>query len=369
MILDNILIISILLVFLGALLGGYLQRRKKDRVLKDLHNFHITVRRKGTDSVWGKAIIYANAVELVFTRPYTNDHDNTIVSYIMFSDKLTQLLALYRYHDELTPENQRKRLVEVDRVINRSWSAIVLRQSINFINTFRDAINESMGLLMSRMKGASGSASILGSQDARLKKIGTQAVGMVGNSWDPVFERYIGRKVVVELRPEDGEIEEYSGLLKEYSQNWLSLFDCRKHEQTILPLDDVERLTMQRLLDFSIIYRVATTKSKKIVLDLEVTNKSDQDIAFSSIHAKDYKRSLRKKLAPGETKKWTIRNLPKHLAQAIGTEKLPLVCDMAAAETQLPALSLTFSLVRQVDVILPRSFATLRHAGEYLEKK
>ena len=366
MILDNILIISILLVFLGALLGGYLKRRKKDRVLKDMHNFHITVRRKGTDSVWGKAIIYANAVELIFTRPYTNIHDNTIVSYIMFSDKLEQLLALYRYHDELTSENQRKRLIEVDQVINRRWSAIVYRQTINFINTFRDAINESMGLLMSRMKGAS---SILGSQDARLQKIGAQAVGMVGNSWDPVFERYIGRRVVVELRPEEGEIEEYAGLLKEYSQNWLSLFDCRKYEKTILPLDDVERLTMQRLLDFSLTYRVATTKHKKIVLDLEVTNKSDQEIAFSSIHAEDYKRSLRKKLTPGDTKKWTIKNLPNHLTQVLGTEKLPLVCNMTAAETQLPALNLTFSLIRQVDVVLPRNMATLRHAGEYLEKK
>ncbi len=367
MILDNILIISILLVFLGALLGGYLQRRKKDRVLKDMHNFHITARRKGSDPVWGRAIIYANAVELVFTRPYTNIHGNKIVSYIMFSDNLSQLLALYRYHDELTPDNQEKRLVEVDKVINRGWGSIALRQSINFINTFRDAINESMGLLMSRMKGASGSSSIIGSQDARLKKIGTQAVGMVGNSWDPVLERYIGRRVVVELSPEDGEREEYAGLLKEYSQSWLSLFDCRKAEDTILPLDDIERLTMQRQLDFLLIYRKAKS-SGKVVLELEVTNKSDQDIVFTSMHAEDYKKTLKKKLAPGKSIKWIIKNLPASVTQVLGVAKLPLNSDMVASEIQLPALTIVFSLIRQVDVLLPRTTATLRHAGEYIDK-
>ena len=49
-------------------------------------------------------------------------------------------------------------------------------------------------------------------------------MGSVGNSFEPLLERYIGNKVVLEMIKGDKVIE-YSGVLKEYTADFIEIMD------------------------------------------------------------------------------------------------------------------------------------------------
>ncbi|MEA3435283.1 MAG: hypothetical protein U9R43_02385 [Thermodesulfobacteriota bacterium] len=103
---DTILLLSIFLVFITAFVGSFIQRRKRDRVLADLEGFHA---------------------------------------------------------------NQERRQREVARTANPGLFLRWARNLKNFLNTFRDAINESLGMFLTRMKGTSTSI-LFRTQDERLQK-------------------------------------------------------------------------------------------------------------------------------------------------------------------------------------------------------
>ena len=69
---SNFLVLSIGLIFVFALAGSYLRHRHLDRVLQDLIGFHVTVRMQ-SKQIWGNFKLYSNAVELKFSRVYTNN--------------------------------------------------------------------------------------------------------------------------------------------------------------------------------------------------------------------------------------------------------------------------------------------------------
>jgi hypothetical protein len=51
-----------------------------------------------------------------------------------------------------------------------------------------------------------------------------QIVGTVGTSYEPLLEKYIGRKVVLEIKKDDKVIE-YCGVLKDYTSEFISVLD------------------------------------------------------------------------------------------------------------------------------------------------
>jgi len=60
--------------------------------------------------------------------------------------------------------------------------------------------------------------------DKRSGEISSTLLGTVPNAYEPMLEKYLSRKVVVEM-VENGEIIEHIGLLQEYSENYLLLRD------------------------------------------------------------------------------------------------------------------------------------------------
>ncbi len=372
---DTILLLSIFLVFITALVGGYLQRRRRDKVLADLQDFHAVTRMRDNSKIWGRIEVYANGLELLYAKPFQNHRGNLTTSYIMFRNSIEQVLAIYRFHTELSPENQQRRWKEIEQTRNPGAFRIALRHTGNFLNTFRDAINESMGMLLTRMKGTS-SMSMLQSQDERLKKFGTEALGAVGNAYDPIMERHIGKQVVVELQTGADDKEEYTGLLREYSQAWLSVFDCRINEETRLPLGDELRLSLQRDLDFWIKLERSEDAPSGLSLSLRLESFSEQVIRCKKIVGEGYCYTLNTEIRKGETREWVLNDIPETLLAVVNRDSLPVEGMLIAPERRagekmvtqdieqhLPDLFLVMESERQVDVFLPRTSAVLRHAS------
>ena len=224
MILDNLLILSILLVFLTAIIGTFARRRRKDRVLRDIDDFDITLKRKGKAAVWGRAKVFSNGIEFLFKQPYKNRRNNSATSFLLYKQEYQEVEGLFRFHDDLTEDKQKVRRRSVNAVISKRWYLVFGRLISNFLNTFRDAINESMGLLLTRVRGQS-----LASSDAHMKQLSTTATSLLGQAYDPILEHHIGDAVILEQTLQDRKVE-YVGTLHEYSDSWISLYDCRLEE-------------------------------------------------------------------------------------------------------------------------------------------
>jgi hypothetical protein len=379
---DTILLLSIFLVFITALLGAFIQRRKRDRVLADLQGFHTTAKLVDGTLVWGRAEIFPNGLELIYSRPYINKRGHTITSYILFKDAIDSIQTLYRFHTELTATNQAYRIEEVKRVTHPGPLRRSGRHLRNFFNTFRDAINESMGMFLSRMKSANASM-LFKTQDAQLKKISTSALGAVGSAYDAILERYIGRRVVVELQPDTGEKEEFCGVLKEYSPAWISILDCRIAEQRKLPLADAARLELQRDMDFWVGLEQSDEAGSSISMTVRVENHTSEPIRLKRVEAEGYEFPLEINLASGKSHEWIMKDLPAASVAEIDMARLPVNIALMGPEgrgaTQgesdsaqsielpvLPDLDLVFESVREVDVYIPRSLGTLRHGNEFI---
>ncbi len=378
---DTILLLSIFLVFITALVGSFLQRRKRDKVLADLQGFHAVVRMLNDERIWGQMEVYPNGLELVYAQAFQNHRGNLATSYILFRDSIEQVQSLYRFHSELTPENQQRRQKEIQRTHSPGLIRILMRRVQNFLNTFRDAINESMGMLLTRMKGTS-SMSLFRTQDDRLKKIGSEALGAVGNAYDPILERYIGKPVVIELSTESGEKEEYAGLLREYSQSWLSVFGCRVREETRLPLGDPLRLSIQRDLDFWIRIDRSEKQPGHFKMELRIECFSDPVIFCKRIEGGDFQFPVESHLCQGESFECVLEDIPEALVpqhqeiawpvefSLIAPERLASMGEDSAAlpvsNTGLPDLKLVIESEREVDIFVPRSLAVVRHGGAVL---
>ncbi len=380
---DKVLFFSILLVFAGALVGSVMQHRRLDRVLKDLRGFHVTMRMQGK-RIWGRLNLYANAIELVFSRPYTNRRGNLLTSFIVFSEQMNDIDVIFRFHDELTPKNQQRRLKEIEQIKHPGIFRRLKRHVRNFMVAFREAIDESIGLLLSRVQKKA-SVSLLKGQEDYLKKLKSNTLGIVSTAaYDPVLEHYISRRVVYETGKENGERIEYAGVLKEYSTNWVSILDCYLNTENHLPLSDASRLMMQRKMDFQLHLARQKDDDDQLILTLQITNRDDQDIAIWRIEGSEgYVHEVDELLTPGDTTNIILKDLPAACTANVDREQLPVDLALVAPERQeaeeggivhedirypaLPDLHLVFDTIRGVDVYIPRSKGLLRHGSEFLE--
>jgi len=347
---DNILLLSILLVFLAALVGSVLQHRRVDRVLKNLQGFQVTLQLT-EKRIWGRFKLYANALELLFGSPYTNRRGNKLSSYIVFNEQIEDIEAIFRFHDELTSEHQTRRLAEIEKAKNPGLMSRVKRSLRNFLVAFREAIDESIGLLLSRVQKKAGS-SLLKGQEGYLKKLGSNTVGIVSTSaFDPVLENYINKQVVLEAGKIDGKRVEYVGVLNEYSSGWISLLDCHISAEIKLPLDDSEQTKTQQIVDFIITTSEKSDDANKALMQIKIKNRGAEDLTIVRIEdAENWLLEIEELLKPEESTSIQLKDFPP---ESISHSK----------PENLSNLTLVLETVRDVDIYIPRSRALLRHAS------
>jgi len=372
---DTIFLLTLGLIFLGALFSNVLKWRNKDRVLKDLQKFHSTFEMQDGKRIWGKTRIYSNGMELLFSREAKNSAGDLIASYIFYNEDIDQIRAIYRNHSELSVENQKRRKIEVDSISQPSFIALTHRKMRIIFNMFNDAIGEAFSVFLSRMKGGAMGGSVLNSQSNYLKKLGTTALSAVGNTYDPILERYINHRVVVSLS-DDVRKDEFCGFLKEYSSAWMSILDCRITHSHTIALDDIERLSLQRDMDFSYyLYE----DDQQIVLDIVIAYFGHEPLNLLCVKGEDgYKHNINQTLKHDQSISLTLNKLPQASFKNVKRTLLPIEFEMIAEERQqqdvsdenkiyqsiLPALELEVTSKRTADVYVPRSLAVLRHAAE-----
>lgn len=368
---DQVFLLTLLFIFLTALIGAFIKRRSRDLCLKDFTGFHVTVAMKNAARIWGRLLAFPNGIELLYATPHRDRKGHEETSSLFFADRMAYIQAVYRFRDELTETQRERRRLEIRRTYHPNFIRRSHRRFRNFVNTFRDAFNQSIGVAVSQMKRTGAVSAVLQTQDARLTQMGQTILGGVPSAYEPMLERYIGRRVVAEeLR--DGAWLEHPGILKEYTAAWVEILDCRIAQEHSFDLSEPGQLQVNRNLDF-VVSRQPGDGVRGVRIRIE--NRGRHAVRVIRLEGQDYTHSFEVGIQPGSASEVVVDDLPEALFEsADGAEGADGEVQLRAGDDagvvvapQLPKVRLVIEALREGDLCLPRAHSVVRHGGEILE--
>jgi len=324
---DNALSITILFMFISAIVGTVLRNLAIDKCLRHFDDFHVTLELTNKDLLWGTLEMYNTGLELVYRDPRLDSGGHFESSFILYNSEYDNIQSICRYHGDLTPKRRRIREKDIRKTYQPSIFSRTVRWLRNLMNTFSDAFSKTLNLIIGQMKKVSPGSVIL-KQEAQISKIGTEIIGYAGNAYDPILERYIGRKVVVEINYSDRK-EEYLGILKEYTPTFMELLNVHYTYAIDIPIKGKETGNVE-------ISGVHVVQQDGEYL---IENRSVTPVLVKTIIQGKKKSQVQIEIEPGD--------------------KAVVFQDDYGIED----VSVTATTTRIVDIIVPRSKALIRHAG------
>ena len=219
--------LPMILLFTAATVTAIAARRKRDRCLKYFNREPVMVLMQSGKWLWGRFIAYPKAMELVFEQPSRDETGQIKASYVLYTPEVDGIKKIIQPPPDAGTKAHERWQNEIKRIANPSLLRRFRRWLWNIFNTLRDAISQSLGMVIGSMKKATPMGSVSGA-DKRAGEIGNTLLGTVPNSYEPVLEKYLSKQVIVEML-EDDRIVEFAGLLQEYSGKYLLLRNVAYH--------------------------------------------------------------------------------------------------------------------------------------------
>jgi hypothetical protein len=320
---DVTLLATIALIFLVTMVGAYLRSRQVDRCLKSFDGFHVTLERADGSVIWGVLELAPTGLELRY-RGAVQDASHLESSYVFYAAEYADMQALYRYVDQLTPQEQKWRAADIKHSFHPGPGRRLARTLRHFIATANESLTEAVGLLAGRLKRPAGRY-IDDAGAAQLTTLGRSVIGSVGHLHDPLLERYIGQKVVVEIAEGD-EVHEHVGLFKDYSSDFIELLDVQVPRKQRINLNGEPSPTEL----------VQVRREPGLI---KVTNRGNGALLLHSLRIRGGEELLNVVVDGGET--------------------VELFVDERFQEAEL-----LIQVARELDVIIPRTRCLVRHRAE-----
>ena len=326
--LNNPVAVSIGVIVLSSLVGFYINSRVRDRCLRDLDGYLVTVEDQAGKVIWGKLEVFSAGMELLYSTENKDVKGHVENSYILYNAELANLQAIYRIHDDQSERRQYKRAQDIKRTYQPSIFRRALRGLRNFFNTFKDAIVQSLNTLLGQRAAQSPQNAVL-SKHKELTSSGAQLLsGAVGNAYEPILERHIGQYTVLEmLRGE--KVEEEYGILKEYSDKYIEILNVRVEVPLYIYVKDPKGSPEKQI------------KVEESAQGLRVSNPLDRTLLVRGVQY-------------GENKREVEISVPAHES-----------VEVALREDELgQEVKLIYAVRCLSDLVVPRSLAVVRHAGQ-----
>jgi len=226
--------ITILFIILAAGIGAFVRKRSRDKCLRDFEQNMVTLEQKSDKTIWGILRVENTGLEFVYPEKHKDEEGHDETSYILYKYEYPDIAVVIRFHDELSEQNKIAREKELKRTYHPgSWRRLK-RRILNVFRTVRDSVVEIVNLLMSQAKKATPAGKVLTSQDKYVSQMKQELMASAGTSFEPLLERYIGHKVVLEMIKGDKNFE-YCGVLKEYTAEFIEIMDVNYAAKLGLP--------------------------------------------------------------------------------------------------------------------------------------
>jgi len=241
--LDDLFWATIALIFLATLAGALIRRVRRDECLRLFHDSHVTVLLPSRPVLWGDMFVHSQGAHVVFDSPAGGSGLLAKSGALIYAEELAQVVAVCRTRFGLT----REELAERERQLRRRVDPPVWRRAVraagNLVNLVRDAIVNTLGLLVGRITGKSPVAAAVKAESGRISKLGGALVDVVANAYEPLLERLIGKPVVLELRMPDGApvpAMEFGGYLAEYNDRYVAILNPEQELGEVFELETLE---------------------------------------------------------------------------------------------------------------------------------
>ncbi len=355
--------ITLLVIFITAIVTAVVTKWAKDKCLKFFHGYHVTLERTRGHTIWGQFKAFSSGVEIMYDHAFADARGRKKTSYLIYAGEIdTQMLSLLRYHDELTAEQQANRKRQVHRTFNPGPMKRLWRGLRNFINTLRDAFNAAIGAAVGQFQRMNPGSAVLATQAGSVTNLGQTLLGrFIGNAYEPLLEQYIGQPVILDVAdpidPNNATVE-YTGYLADYTQQFIALFNVEHKTETELAfaLPDVEHGDALPILP-----PAPAPGGAPIVLPPPLSEADGLQVRVDK---------LRLKIMNTRHQPVIVRRLERD-----GFEPVQFGMVIPSMGTlDLPARDarsgrLIVEVVSCVDILAPRKFATVRHAGELVERR
>ena len=218
--------ITIIFIVLASFVGALLKRRSKDRCLNDFSRYLITLEKTGNKAIWGKLRVENTGLELVYQDIYKDSDGHDEASYILYKQEYSNIQALVRFHDQLSNCDRVRRDKDLEKTYHPGFFRRFGRKVKSVFKMVRDSVMEVVNVLISQAKKTTPAGAMLTSQDKYVSQMKQELISSVGTAYEPLLERHIGRKVVLELVKGD-KVFELSGVLKDYTSGFIELMDIK----------------------------------------------------------------------------------------------------------------------------------------------
>jgi hypothetical protein len=359
----TIFYVTLLFIFLTAIITTVATKWSRDKCLKFFNKYHVSAERFRGQTFWGRLKVFSSGIEVVYDHPFVDSHGHKKTSYLMYQQEMeTQLLSIFRYHGELTQEQQKARRTQIHRTFNPGPIRRFMRGVRNFVNTLRDAFNAAIGAAVGQFQRMNPASAVLTTQAGNVTQIGQTLLGkFAGNAYEPLLEQYIGQPVILDvadpINPNNASVQ-YAGYLADYTQAYIALFNvehaCRETIEVSLP--DVQRGDPLPPLP-------GPPPPGAPAPVLPPPMKVEHDVAVRL-------DGLRLKLQNLRNEPMVVRRLVRE-----GFEPVEFGMVIPANGTfDLPARDarggkIVIDVVKCLDVVAPRKFASVRHAGELVDRR
>jgi len=216
--------ITIIFIVLATVVAAFVRGRSRDKCLKDFSNNMVTLEETGGKRSWGKLRVENTGLEFVYPETHKDEDGHDKTSYVLYKFEYPNIQALVRYYDQLSEVGRNEREKELKRTYHPALLRRLKRKVQNVFKTVRDSVMEIVNMLISQAKKATPAGAVLSSQDKYVSQMKQELMGSVGTSFEPLLERYIGHKVVLELIKGD-KVFEYCGVLKDYTAEFVEIMD------------------------------------------------------------------------------------------------------------------------------------------------
>ena len=360
---STIFYITLLFIFLTAIVTAVVTKWARDKCLTFFHGYHVTLERTRGQTTWGVLKVFSSGMEVVYDHSYVDHRGRKKTSYMIYQQEMDQqVLTLFRYHDELEPDRQEARRGQVHGTFNPGPVRRFGRSVRNFINTLRDAFNAAIGAVVGQYQRMNPGSALIGTQGGQVTQIGQTLLGRFAtNAYEPLLEQYIGRSVILDvadpLNPNNATVQ-YAGYLADYTQHYIAVFNVEHKTAEEIGIEMPDQDGGDPLPPLPgppppgappppLPPALKTEHNLEVRLDgprVRVMNRRHEPVVF---------RRLRR---PGFE--------PLEFGMVIPSNG---TLDLPARDARGGVLEM--EIIRCLDVVAPRKFAIVRHAGELHERR
>ena len=197
----------------------------------------------------GRLVVENTGLEFIYPSVRINSNDHKEASCLLYKFEYAHIHVLVRYHAQLSAEGKTSREQELRDTYHPTVVRRLKRQTWNTLKTVRDSILELMDRLLSAAKKTTPGGAVLTAQEKYVSKMKQDLVGSIATSFEPLMEKYIGHRVVIDvIRGED--LLQYSGVLKDYTAEFIEILDVDYRTTNDQPDEKADVVVSRKVVSF-----------------------------------------------------------------------------------------------------------------------